>query len=147
MVEGIHVNVGYQYVCTWIFKGIRLKTNLCSLLLDAKYGSFWIHIFKISSLNTFTRNLQACWTLQGDSGGPLEYQLPVYYYPFSLQGDEGGPLVCQLPGQENWKLFGITSWGVPVWCCWEHLEFILGLSAILTGSRIFWTKKIKLGAT
>ena len=29
----------------------------------------------------------------------------------SLQGDSGGPLMCQLPGQENWKLFGITSWG------------------------------------
>ena len=29
----------------------------------------------------------------------------------SLQGDSGGPLMCQLPGQDNWKLFGITSWG------------------------------------
>ena len=27
-----------------------------------------------------------------------------------LQGDSGGPLMCRLPGQENWKLFGITSW-------------------------------------
>ena len=29
----------------------------------------------------------------------------------SLQGDIGGPLMCRLPGQENWKLFGIFSWG------------------------------------
>ena len=29
----------------------------------------------------------------------------------SLQGDSGGLLVCQFPGQDNWKLFGITSWG------------------------------------
>ena len=28
----------------------------------------------------------------------------------SLQGDSGGPFVCQLPGQEEWKLFGVTSW-------------------------------------
>ena len=28
----------------------------------------------------------------------------------SSQGDSGGPLVCQLPGQDNWKLFGISSW-------------------------------------
>ena len=28
----------------------------------------------------------------------------------SLQGDSGGPLMCQLPGQDNWKLFGISSW-------------------------------------
>ena len=29
----------------------------------------------------------------------------------SMQGDSGGPLMCQVPGQDNWKLFGITSWG------------------------------------
>ena len=29
----------------------------------------------------------------------------------SLQGDYGGPLMCRLPGQENWKLFGIASFG------------------------------------
>ena len=30
----------------------------------------------------------------------------------SLQGDSGGPLMCQIPGQDNWKLFGITSWAI-----------------------------------
>ena len=30
----------------------------------------------------------------------------------SSQGDSGGPLVCKLPGQENWKMFGIISWGL-----------------------------------
>ena len=29
----------------------------------------------------------------------------------SLQGDSEGPLMCQLPGQDNWKLFGISSIG------------------------------------
>ena len=30
----------------------------------------------------------------------------------SLQGDSGGPLMCQIPGQDNWKLFRITSWAI-----------------------------------
>ena len=30
----------------------------------------------------------------------------------SLQADSEGLLKCQLPGQENWKLFGIASWGI-----------------------------------
>ena len=28
---------------------------------------------------------------------------------FIFQGVSGGPFMCQLPGQQNWKLFGVTS--------------------------------------
>ena len=27
-------------------------------------------------------------------------------------GDSGGPLSCQMSGQSEYKLFGITSWGM-----------------------------------
>ena len=37
--------------------------------------------------------------------------MDVIYRGGTLQGDSGGPFVCRLPGQENWKLFGATSWG------------------------------------
>ena len=43
------------------------------------------------------------------------YECWVYTYTFvlsSLQGDSGGPLMCQIPGQDNWKLFGISSFGM-----------------------------------
>ena len=48
----------------------------------------------------------------------------------SLQGDYGGPLMCRLPGQENWKLFGIASWGRQITSAFQstrHSQLITGV--------------------
>ena len=39
-------------------------------------------------------------------------QTVVSWYFDHLQGDSGGPLACHTVGENHWKLFGITSWGV-----------------------------------
>ena len=38
------------------------------------------------------------------------YLQSLFKFFLQMQADSGGPLMCRLPGEENWKLFGITSW-------------------------------------
>ena len=45
------------------------------------------------------------------------------YFDSNFQGDSGGPLACHTIGQNQWKLFGITSWAHGCAQAWKPTVF------------------------
>ena len=104
MVEGIYVGLA-----------INMYTQISKIIRILKYKHYQTEVPLLSLLNLL-------WIMELLLSITCNFFLDifhfkvnnVYTYTFvipSLQGDSGGPLVCQIPGQDNWKLFGITSWG------------------------------------